>query len=139
MKNHYHKLSDSPTHFKRLNSVRSSLRFIKKEKRTSALKHCVMDDEILTMKNQLPNHIPPKAAALLHINLPESRASSKPIQLSNRTKSQELIATDCQPKQQQTSAPITRTATIRKKSVWANNVASKIDFPPKYSSQFMLH
>lgn len=136
MKNNYHKLSDSPTNFKRFNSVRSSLKFIKKEIRTSALKHSKIDDDVIRMKSlksQIPVNIPPKAAAILQIDTLKNRGNENQTKLSNSVQIEKLIDYNNQlrkpPHQhqqlQQHTTTFVKTATIRKKSVWANNVTSK--------------
>jgi hypothetical protein len=89
MKTNYKRLNPSSGGFSEIkhSSLRSSFRLSKKRVKTQ------ID---ITNLDQLPTHIPPKAASLLQINLPASNEN-----INNY-----------------------RVATIRRPSVWANSIAS---------------
>ncbi|KAG5674408.1 hypothetical protein PVAND_004382 [Polypedilum vanderplanki] len=114
MKNNYKQLTKSPSEpslsiLKRSAShaLRSSFRLPKK--RANSQFHA------LNLEQQLPNYIPPKAAAILQINVPPSNCNSNTNEMLNK---EEKI----------------KIATIRKRSVWANSVA-KISLPSSYKNE----
>lgn len=104
MKNNYKQLtSGEPTALKRSAShaLRSSFRLPKK--RTANSQFHALNIE------QLPSYIPPKAAALLEINLPPPCANKFDNSMTNVETQQKHI----------------KIAAIRKPSVWANGSSSK--------------
>lgn len=108
MKNNYKQLTRSPSETSILkrsasHAIRSSFRLPKK--RMSTQLHALNLE-------QLPSYIPPKAAALLEINITNPPIHSTQLTTSN---SSHLL----------TNESHIKFATIRKRSVWANNSASK--------------
>lgn len=114
MRNNYEKLTSpkdksgvAVLNLKRLgkSSIRASFRMSKRMKSKPILSH-----NIPLNRDLLPAFIPPKAAALLQIDLHfEQAKQSHSMAHSSDT----------------TPLPPIKNATIRKKSVWANNSASK--------------